>query len=89
MSVIGKIGEKLNLSFNYNTSATFNFDNQMKLDYNTADFSEDEIIKRIEAGNVSLPLRNSLIQGSQNLFGILTELQFGRLRLTTVASQQQ
>jgi cell surface protein SprA len=89
MSVIGKIGEKLNLSFNYNTGATFNFDNQMKLDYNTAEFSEDEIIKRIEAGNVSLPLRNSLIQGSQNLFGILTELQFGRLRLTTVASQQQ
>ncbi len=88
MSVTGKIGEKLNLSFNYNTNAVFDFDNQMKLDYNSAAFTEDDILKRIEAGNVSLPLQSNLIQGSQNLFGILAELQFGKLRLTTVASQQ-
>ncbi len=89
LSVEGRIGKKLNLAFNYNTGATFDFDNQMKLDYNSAEFSEDDILKRIEAGNVSLPLRNSLIQGSQSLFGILAELQFGRLRLTTVISQQR
>lgn len=89
MNVTGKIGEKLNLNTRYNTNATFNFDNQIKLDYNSDLFSEDEILKKIEAGNVSLPLRGSLIQGAQSLFGLKTELQFGHLRLTTILSQQQ
>lgn len=89
MNVQGKIGEKLNLNTNYNTSATFDFDNQIKLDYNSDAFSEDDILKKIEAGNVSLPLRGSLIQGAQSLFGLKTELQFGHLRLTAIASQQK
>ncbi len=89
MNVTGKIGEKLNLATNYNTNATFDFDNQIKLNYNSDLFSEDEILKRIDAGNVSLPLRGSLIQGAQSLFGVITELQFGHLRLTAVASQQK
>jgi len=89
MNVTGKIGEKLNLTTNYNTNATFDFDNQIKLNYNSDLFSEDEILKKIEAGNVSLPLRGTLIQGAQSLFGLKTELQFGRLYLTAIASQQQ
>ena len=89
MNVTGKIGEKLNLSTNYNTQATFDFDNQMKLQYDSEAFSEDDIVKKIEAGNVSLPLKGSLIQGSQSLFGLKTELQFGRLGLTMIASQQK
>jgi cell surface protein SprA len=89
MNVTGSIGEKLKLNTNFNTGATFNFDNQIKLDYNSDLFSEDDIIKKIEAGNVALPLRGSLIQGAQSLFGIKTELQFGHLRLTAIASQQQ
>ncbi len=89
MNVEGSIGEKLRLSTNYNTQATFDFDNTMKLDYNTEAFGEDDIIKKVEAGNVSLPLRGTLIQGSQSLFGIKTELQFGRLLLNLVASQQK
>ncbi|MEK7255639.1 MAG: cell surface protein SprA, partial [Bacteroidota bacterium] len=92
MNVQGQIGTKLKLATNYNTQATFDFDNTMKLDYGNAlndQFSEDDIIKKIEAGNVSLPLRSQLIQGSQSLFGLKTELQFGRLRLTAVASQQK
>jgi len=89
MNVVGKIGEKLNLATSYNTQATFDFENQMKLDYNSDQFSEDEIIKKIEAGNVSLPLRSSLIQGSQSLFGLKTELQFGRFWVTALASQQK
>jgi cell surface protein SprA len=91
MNVTGKIGEKLNLTTNYNTNATFNFDNQIKLDYNSDDFAggEDAILQKIEAGNVSLPLRGTLIQGAQSLFGIKTELKFGHLRLTGIASQQR
>ena len=89
MSATGKIGEKLNLNFNYNTQATFDFDNQMKLNYDTKGFSEDEILQNIEAGNVSMPLRSNLIKGAQNLFGIKTEMKFGHLRTTLIASQQR
>jgi cell surface protein SprA len=91
MNVVGKIGEKLNLTTNYNTDANFNFDNQIKLDYNSDNFEggEDAILQKIEAGNVSLPLRGNLIQGAQSLFGLKTELKFGHLRLTAIASQQQ
>ncbi|HMQ48278.1 MAG TPA: cell surface protein SprA [Saprospiraceae bacterium] len=89
MNATGKIGEKLDLTFNYNTGATFNFDNQIKLNYNSDLSDEDAIIKKIEAGTVSLPLRGSLIQGAQSLFGLKTELQFGHLRLTAIASQQK
>ncbi len=86
MNVIGKIGEKLKLNTNYNTQATFDFENQIKLEY-TGD--EDEIIQKIEAGNVSFPLSTTLIQGSQSLFGIGTELKFGRLTIKNVFSQQK
>lgn len=89
MSAQGKIGEKLNLNFNYNTQATFDFDNQMKINYDTKGFSEDEIIQNVEAGNVSMPLRSNLIKGATNLFGIKTEMKFGHLRTTLVASQQR
>jgi cell surface protein SprA len=86
LNVIGKIGDKLKLTTSYNTEATFDFENQMKLEYTGY---EDEIIKKIEAGNVSMPLTGSLITGSQTLFGIKTQLQFGRLTLTNILSQQK
>ncbi len=86
MSVVGKIGDHINLSTAYNTKATFNFDQQLKLEY-TGD--EDDIIQKIEAGNVNFPLPTSLIPGVQNLFGIKSQLKFGRLTLTSVISQQR
>jgi len=86
MNVVGKIGEKLKVTTNYNTQATFDFENQFKLEYTGF---EDEIIQKIEAGNVSLPLRGTLITGSQSLFGIKTELQFGRLSVTSIFTQQK
>ena len=89
MNVIGKIGDKLNLATSYNTQATFNFENKMKLEYDSEQWSEDEIIKKIEAGNVSFPLNSQLIQGSQSLFGLRVDTQWGRLKLKAVASQQK
>jgi len=86
LNVIGNIGTKLKLSMSYNTEATFDFENQMKVEYTGL---EDEIIQKIEAGNVSLPLKSSLITGSQTLFGIKTELKFGRLTVTSVLSQEK
>lgn len=86
MNVIGNIGEKLKITTNYNTQASFDFENQMKLEYTGY---EDEIIQKIEAGNVSLPLNSQLIQGSQSLFGLKTQLRFGRLTVTSLLSQQR
>ena len=86
LNLVGSIGEKLKISTNYNTQATFDFENQVKLDYTGY---EDEIIQKIEAGNVSLPLRGTLIQGSQSLFGLKTELKFGRLTATAIFSQEK
>ena len=86
MNVIGKIGDKLKLTTNFNTETTFDFENQMKLEYTGY---EDEIIKKIEVGNVSLPLNGTLITGSQSLFGLKTQLQFGRTTITGILSQQK
>lgn len=89
MGVEGKIGDMMDLNFNYNTQATFDFDNQLKLAYGGSDVSEDNILRSIEAGDVALPLRSQLIQGSQSLFGVKTELQFGKLKITGLAAQQR
>jgi hypothetical protein len=86
MDVTGNIGTRLKVNMNYNTEAQFDFENQVKLDYTGG---EDDIIKKIEAGNVSLPLNTTLINGTQTLFGIKTQLQFGRLNVNTVISQQK
>ncbi|MES2628115.1 MAG: cell surface protein SprA, partial [Bacteroidota bacterium] len=86
LNVLGSVGDKLKITTNYNTEATFDFENQVKLEYTG---HEDEIIKKIEFGNVSLPLNSSLISGSQTLFGAKAQLQFGRLTSTTVFSSQR
>jgi cell surface protein SprA len=83
LNLTGQIGEKVRLTFNYDTKAAFDFENNMKLDYTGFD---TDIIRKIDLGNVSLPLNNSLIQGGQNLFGVKTQLQFGRMSVTAVAS---
>lgn len=86
MNVVGQIGTKLKVNISYDTEASFDFENSVKLEY-TGD--EDDIIQKIEAGNVSLPLTGTLISGSQSLFGFKTELKFGKLTLTAVASQKR
>jgi len=86
MNVTGTIGDKMQLGVNYNTDAMFDFENRTKLQYAG---KEDEIIRKVEAGDVTLPLAGTLITGSYSLFGLKTELQFGKLNVTTVLSQQK
>ena len=86
LNLNGKVGDKVNLNLNYNTDATFDFDTKnLKLTY---EGKEDEIVKLVEAGNVTFPSNSSLIQGASSLFGIRTDLQFGKLKLQTVMSQK-
>lgn len=86
LNVIANIGDKLKLPINYNTLANFDFENQLKLDYKGMD---DEIIKSIEAGNVSYTSKGTLIPSAQSLFGLKTTLQFGKLYVTGVLANQK
>ena len=86
MSLMGKVGTRLKVTANYDTQSTFAFQNQIKLEY-TPD--EDDIIQKIEVGNVSLPLSSSLIRGAQSLFGVKAQLQFGKTTLTGIFSEQK
>jgi cell surface protein SprA len=86
LSLLGNVGERLQVNANYDTQSTFDFQNQIKLEYTP---TEDDIIRKIEVGNVSLPLNSALIPGAQSLFGVKTELQFGKTTITGVFSEQQ
>ena len=86
LNVTGTVGDKLKITTNYNTDAQFQFENQIKLDYTG---HPDEIIQKIELGTVSMPLPTTLITGSQALFGVKTQLKFGKLKVTSIFSQQR
>ena len=86
LSLLGKVGTRLQVTANYDTESTFDFQNLIKLEYTP---TEDEILQKIEVGNVNMPLNSSLITGAQSLFGVKTELQFGKTRVTGVFSEQQ
>lgn len=86
MNVLAKIGDKIEFNLNYNTKAMFDFENEMKLKF---EGKEDDILQLIEFGNVTLPLNSTLITGSQSLFGVKTQLKFGKLMVTAVASNQE
>ena len=85
LNVAGTIGDKLAINVNYDTQSAFEFENQVSLVYTGY---EDDIVQRIEAGNVLLETPATLVQGGQKLFGIRTDLQLGPLAVTAVASQQ-
>ncbi|MAN58534.1 MAG: cell surface protein SprA, partial [Flavobacteriaceae bacterium] len=85
LSLLGKVGERLQITANYDTQSTFDFQNQIKLEYTP---TEDDIIQKIEVGNVNMPLNSTLIQGAQSLFGVKTQLQFGKTTITGVFSEQ-
>ena len=85
-NINASVGDKLKFNMSYNTDATFDFDSKnLKLSY---EGKEDEIIKNIEAGNVSMTTGSSLIRGGTALFGAKAKLQFGKLTLTGLISQQ-
>jgi cell surface protein SprA len=82
----GKIGDKVNINTNFDTKASFNFQNQLKLNWRT---NEEDILQNIEVGNTSWQLNSQLIPGVQNLFGLKTLMRFGNLDVTTVIAQQR
>ena len=87
LNVQASVGSKVNFDMNYNTETSFDFDSKkLKLAYTG---EEDEIIKSLEAGNVSMTTGNSLIRGGAALFGMKADLQFGKLRVGALFAQQE
>ena len=86
LSLLGQVGTRLKVTANYDTESTFAFQNLVKLEYTP---TEDDIIQKIEVGNVSMPLNSTLIRGAQSLFGVKLQLQFGRTTVTGVFSEQK
>ena len=84
--VDARIGDKINLPINYNTLANFDFDNQIKFDYQG---KYDEILKQFQMGTVNFASKGTLIPGAQSLFGVKTQLQFGRMYFTMVLANQR
>ncbi len=86
LNVMGNIGDKMKMPISYNTLSTFDFENQLKLDYSG---SGEDIFRKIEVGNTSFASKGTLIPGAQQLFGIKTQLQFGKLWLSTIVANQR
>ena len=86
VNVLGNIGSKLKLPISYNTTASFDWMNQLKLEYTG---NGDDIVKKIEVGNTSFTTRSSFMSSQQSLFGIKTQLQFGKLFVTGVIASQR
>jgi cell surface protein SprA len=90
MSLMGKVGTRLSVNANYDTQSTFAFQNLIKLSFDpSVSGGEDSIIKKIEVGNVNMPLNSSLIRGAQSLFGVKAQLQFGGTSVNAVFAEQQ
>lgn len=86
MNVSGKIGQAIQLSTNFDTKSTFQFEQKYNLGYKAY---EHDIVQDVQLGNVSFPVSNSLISGAQNLFGVTTKLRFGKLWLKALVSSQR
>ena len=86
LSLVGKVGTRVQVNANFDTQSSFDFQNLLKLEYEP---TEDDIIQKIEVGNVSMPLNSSLISGAQSLFGVKTELKFGKTRIKAIFSEQK
>ena len=86
LSANAKIGERIQFKMNYNTKTQFSFENKFSLKY---EGDEDDILQLLEAGNVSMPLKSTLITGTQSLFGFKTKLKFGKTTVTAIASYQE
>ncbi len=86
LSVSGKVGEKLKINTNFDTNNSFDFQNSMKVEYSGM---KEDLLKKLEIGNVGLPLNNSLIKGAQNLFGVKAQMQFGKMNAIVLATTQR
>ncbi len=86
LNVTGTIADRIDIGINYDTESQFQFDNEVSINYQG---ESDEIVQNLELGNINFPVPGTLIDGSRSLFGVKSELQFGRLRITSAIAQKR
>lgn len=86
VNVSARVGDKFKFNVDWNTLNQFEFNNRFKVGYEGYD---DDIVKRVEFGNVNMETNSTLIGGGQTLFGVRADFQFGPLYLKTIASQRR
>jgi len=90
LGISGTIGKKIKVDVKQTSDASIFEKNKISIKY-VGD--EDDPIKLIEAGDTRLSLSGSQFisysASSENLFGIKGVFEFGKLKLTTIISQQE
>jgi cell surface protein SprA len=85
MRKAGQAKEKMNILGNFDTKASFGLENRFKLNFKN---DPEDILQKVELGNITMPNRSQLIPGVQNLMGVKLGMKFGKLDVTTVIAQQ-
>lgn len=89
----GTIGEKIHVSVTHQSTSDEDVlptPSEININY---EGNEDEIVKAVDAGNISLSLSGSKFisysASSEGLFGVKTQLEAGDLRVTTIMGKDE
>jgi hypothetical protein len=90
LNIEGKIGDRISILVDQDSERDFDFENNLRIIYTG---QEDDIVQKIEAGNVALSLPGTqfvTFSGKNNgLFGLKALLKLGALDITTIASVEK
>jgi len=89
-TIEGRVGDRVSIKVDQDSQRDFNFENTLRIHYTG---KEDEIIQKVEAGNISLSLPGTnFVKGQANatgLYGIKALMKFGPLDVTAIASVEE
>ena len=90
LNVQGKVGERITVSLDQNSERDFDWENTIRVDYQG---EEDDILQRLEMGNISLSLPSTefvTFSGKNNgLFGVKALSKLGPVNITSIASLEK
>ena len=87
LNIKGKIGDRITVAMDQDSERQFDWENNIRISY---EGYEDDIIQKVEAGNISLSLPSTkyvTFSGkNQGLFGVKSISKLGPIDVTTIAS---
>ena len=90
LNIQGKIGDRITVSMDQDSERDFDWENNIRISY---EGQEDDIVQKIEAGNISLSLPSTkyvTFSGkNQGLFGVKSVSKLGPVDVTAIASIEQ
>lgn len=90
LNIEGKIGDRITVLMDQDSERDFDWENNIRISY---EGNEDEILQRVEAGNISLslPATQYVTFSGKNkgLFGLKAISKLGPVDITTIASIEQ